>query len=110
MVNWNSTAGDTRSASSSSNLQGQDADVVVYHHRGVYNNLNGMRYKRKGEAIFILGNGTSLKDCLFDQMRGYETIGMKSEYRFWDRTNFYPTYYYLLSPMVTQGHHVHLER
>lgn len=110
MVNWGSSANDTRSASSDLNLQDQDASVIVYHHRGVYNNLSGLRYRRKGSEVFILGNGPSLKGAPFDELRKYATIGMNAAYRFWDRVGFYPDYYCCLDTVVLESHKVEIHR
>src|SRR5690606_19530563 len=78
--------------------------VVVYHHRGVYDNLNGLRYRRKGEHLFLLANGPSLRNAPFDELRRHATIGMNAAYRFWDEHGFYPTYYCCLDTVVMESH------
>jgi FkbM family methyltransferase len=103
-VNWESSAKDTDKASKRKNIDNQDPNVVIYHHRGIYHNLEGMRYKRKGDHIFVLGNGPSLSNFDFKELRGHATIGMNAAYRFWDKTGFYPTYYCCFDPIVLKSH------
>lgn len=104
MVNWKSTAKITDKISSRTNLDGQDLNVVIYHHRGIYNNLDGMRYKRKGNHLFLLGNGPSLANFDFSLLRSYASIGMNAAYRFWNKVGFYPTYYCCFDTVVIESH------
>jgi FkbM family methyltransferase len=53
----------------------------------------------------ILGNGPSL--CGFDFARNlseFDTFGMNVAYRYWDRINWYPTYYSCLDIVVGLSH------
>ena len=52
------------------------------------------------KTILVLGNGPSLKKFPFTS---YEipTIGMNVAYRYWEKINWYPTYYACLDDKVT---------
>jgi len=47
-VNWEIGAEEVDKQSSRYNLAGIDSEVVVYHHRGIYHNLEGLKEKQKG--------------------------------------------------------------
>lgn len=108
-VNWERTAKET-DAGSSRNLADMDATVVIYHHRGVYNNLDGLRYRRPGDHLFILGNGPSLAGFPFEKIPPMASLGMNAAYRFWDETGFYPTYYCCFDDVVMESHREEIAR
>lgn len=108
--NWKDSALDTSQLSSRNNLEAVDDSVKIYHHRGVYNNLDGMRFKRNTDAIFILGNGPSLRDAPFNDIFSFDTIGMNAAYRFWDEKGMYPTYYCCMDTVVLESHKDEVKR
>jgi len=108
--NWAETAKNTDGQSSFSNLEGMDEDVLIYHHRGVYNNLEGLRFKRPSEHVFIMGNGPSLKEVPLDEIFRFDTIGMNAAYRYWDTVNMYPTYYCCMDTVVLESHKEEVKR
>lgn len=67
-------------------------------------------FKRTDKPFVILGNGPSLKGFDFENLRGYDTIGMNAAYRYWDRINWYPTYYICLDTVVVKSHHDEIAR
>ena len=69
-----------------------------------------MTAKRTHKPFVILGNGPSLKGFDFFQLEGYDTIGMNAAYRYWDRINWYPTYYICLDTIVVKSHHEEINR
>ena len=105
-VNWSDTAFDTDRASSSVNLDGIDAATAVYHHRGIYNNLDGLRHKREGDALFVVGNGPSLREFPFELLRSRAWLGMNAAYRYWEQVGIYPTYYSCFDDVVLDSHGV----
>jgi len=66
--------------------------------------------KRTNKPFVILGNGPSLKGFDFFRLEGYDTIGMNAAYRYWDRINWYPTYYICLDTVVVKSHHHEIDR
>ncbi|MDO6691928.1 hypothetical protein Q4574_01470 [Aliiglaciecola sp. 3_MG-2023] len=108
--NWKESAIDTNKISSRSNLDAIDEGVKIYHHRGVYHNLDGMRFKRNNDVIFILGNGPSLRDAPFEDIFEFDTIGMNAAYRFWDEKGLYPTYYCCMDTVVLESHKHEIKR
>lgn len=102
--NWFSGGESASLARSRENLENVDESVVIYHHRGIYNNLDGLRYRRKGDALFIIGNGPSLKGFDFHQLTPYASVGMNAAYRYWDEINWYPTYYCCMDAVVIDSH------
>jgi FkbM family methyltransferase len=103
-VNWQENAQETNRLSSRRNLSEMDSSVVLYHHRGTYDNLDGIRFKRKGAHLFVLGNGPSLKGFELAKLNNYATIGMNAAYRFWETVGFYPTYYCCFDEIVLDSH------
>jgi regulator of replication initiation timing len=103
-VNWYETAFYTDSSSSRDNLTGIDQDVAVYHHRGIYNNLDGLRHKRAAEALFVVGNGRSLRDFPLESLRDKAWLGMNAAYRYWSQVGIYPTYYSCFDEVVLDSH------
>lgn len=108
--NWKDSALDTRELSSKYNLEAVDSTVKIFHHRGVYNNLDGLRFKRNNNTLFILGNGPSLRDAPFEDIFSFDTIGMNAAYRFWDEKGLYPTYYCCMDTVVLESHKEEVRR
>lgn len=54
--------------------------------------------------IFVAGNGPSLKDIDFNDLKEIEWMGMNAAYRYWDTINIYPTYYCCLDTVVVKEH------
>jgi hypothetical protein len=44
-------------------------------------------------TLIILGNGPSLRGMDFSLFKNYDTFGLNTSYRVYDKMNFYPTYY-----------------
>ncbi len=78
--------------------------TLTYHHRGLYDNLDGLEIADKSDALVLLGNGPSLKGFDFDKLKGVDTLGMNAAYRYWDRVNWYPTYYACMDKVVILSH------
>ena len=55
-------------------------------------------------TCFVMGNGPSLRDLEFDDLRGFDTIGMNAAYRYWQTIDWYPTYYACLDLIVGLSH------
>ena len=61
------------------------------------------------KTIFILGNGRSLQDVMYnpeklDILKQYDTFGMNAAYRKYDELNFYPTYFACCDPKLIKTH------
>src|SRR5690606_38196112 len=56
------------------------------------------------DTLVLLGNGPSLRDFDFARLAGADTIGMNAAYRYWDRINWYPTYYCCMDKVVIMSH------
>ncbi len=78
--------------------------AITYHHRGLYNNLSGLRLDNRKDTLVLLGNGPSLRDFDFARLAGADTLGMNAAYRYWDRINWYPTYYCCMDKVVIMSH------
>ncbi|NER01932.1 MAG: hypothetical protein F6K17_04405 [Okeania sp. SIO3C4] len=104
--NWLSGGEWNQIERSRNNMDNVDEEVVIYHHRGVYNNLDGLRFVRvgDGEKIFVLGNGPSLKGFDFTKLNNAATIGMNAAYRHWEAIGWFPTYYCCMDLVVTESH------
>lgn len=108
--NWVEGSFLTEQLSSRDSITNLDADVVLYHHRGVYHNLDGLRYRRKGDVLFVIGSGPSLKGVDLTQLSPYASIGMNAAYRYWDEINWYPTYYCCMDLVVLESHREEIYR
>ena len=51
-----------------------------------------------------MGNGPSLKDVDFDMLEGFDTFGLNSAYRAYERMNWWPTYHGCFDYRVTECH------
>jgi len=63
----------------------------------------------KENTIFILGNGASLKDVMYDSkkldiLREYSTFSSNAAYRKYEELNFYPTYFACHDPKLIATH------
>ena len=102
--NWLSTAFETDRANSRHNLTDLDEDVVIYHHRGTYNNLDGLRHVMADDPLFVVGNGPSLREFDFASLRDRHWLGMNAAYRYWHKAGIYPTYYACFDEVVLDSH------
>ena len=59
---------------------------------------------QNSQRILVLGNGPSLKKYSFNSYQ-IPTIGMNIAFRYWEKINWYPTYYACLDNKVTEEHH-----
>jgi len=59
--------------------------------------------KHRGNALFLIGNGPSLRGFDFQQFNGIPTLGMNVAYRHWHKIKWYPTYYICLDTVVTES-------
>lgn len=65
-------------------------------------NVNNTNFLFKdSQYLFVLGNGPSLKNIDFNQLKGHPTIGMNVAFRHWQKIGWYPTYYICLDTVVT---------
>ena len=55
-------------------------------------------------TIILMGNGPSLADVDFADLEGYDTFGLNSAYRAYERLNWYPTYHGCFDYRVTDNH------
>lgn len=78
--------------------------ALTFHHRGIYNNLDGLRLSNLRHTLVVLGNGPSLRDFDFASLDDFDTIGMNAAYRYWDRIGWYPTYYCCMDKVVILSH------
>tara|TARA_R100000808_G_C2150885_1_gene159774 strand:- start:242 stop:934 length:693 start_codon:yes stop_codon:yes gene_type:complete len=56
------------------------------------------------KTLILMGNGPSLKDVDFDRLKEYDTFGLNSAYRAYERMNWYPTYHGCFDYRVTECH------
>ena len=71
---------------------------ITYHN---VDNTND--FFKDSQYLFVLGNGPSLGDIDFNQLKGHPTIGMNVAFRHWQRIGWYPTYYICLDTVVTES-------
>ncbi len=80
----------------------------LFHHRGTYSSLAGLLTDRSryvsGDLAFVLGNGPSLKNMPFTELRNVATVGMNAAYRYWDACGWYPSYYCCMDTVVILSH------
>jgi hypothetical protein len=58
----------------------------------------------KKDTIIVMGNGPSLADVDFKNLKGFDTFGLNSAYRAYERLNWYPTYHGCFDYRVTESH------
>ena len=56
------------------------------------------------KRILIAGNGPSLREVDFEDLRGIDWFGMNAAYRYWDKIGIYPTVYSCLDKVVIKSH------
>ena len=56
------------------------------------------------KTIVIMGNGPSMKEVNWEQLRSVSTFGMNGAYRFYYRTGWWPTYFCCFDFKVTKCH------
>ena len=56
------------------------------------------------KTLILMGNGPSLADVDFADLEGYDTFGLNSAYRAYERLNWYPTYHGCFDYRVTDNH------
>lgn len=56
------------------------------------------------KSILVLGNGPSLKVDYFSNFINIDSIGMNAAYRFWQKIDWYPTFYACLDGQVVVSH------
>lgn len=92
----------------------ENFSAPLYHHRGTYSNLCGLKMDAddliSAEMAIVLGNGPSLKDVPFAKLKGIATIGMNAAYRYWDIVGWYPTYYCCMDTVVINSHAKEIKR
>jgi len=59
-----------------------------------YRRLASLQNKHKGERIFVIGNGPSLKITDLDRLKNERTFGTNRIYLAFDQTAWRPSYYY----------------
>tara|TARA_Y100001973_G_scaffold104578_1_gene174880 strand:- start:31472 stop:32176 length:705 start_codon:yes stop_codon:yes gene_type:complete len=56
------------------------------------------------DTIVVMGNGPSLKDIDFSVLEQFDTFGLNSAYRAYERLNWWPTYHGCFDYVVTESH------
>lgn len=56
------------------------------------------------KRILIAGNGPSLREVDFENLRSIDWLGMNAAYRYWDKIGIYPTVYSCLDKVVVKSH------
>jgi len=59
------------------------------------------------KTLIVMGNGPSLKNVNFKSLKQYDTFGMNSAYKMYDKLNFYPTYFGCFDFTVCNHHKKH---
>lgn len=62
------------------------------------------------KKIFVAGNGPSLRDVNFSDLKSIDWLGMNAAYRYWDEVGIYPTYYCCLDKVVVKEHAHQIKR
>ena len=56
------------------------------------------------DTIVVMGNGPSLKNINFEDLRDVDTFGMNLAYRHWEKIDWWPTYHGCFDYVVTDNH------
>lgn len=56
------------------------------------------------KTVIVMGNGPSLRDVDFDMLNDFDTYGLNSAYRAYERMNWYPKYFGCFDYVVTNCH------
>lgn len=59
------------------------------------------------KTIYIMGNGPSLGNINFDDLKNVDTFGLNSAYKKYSELNFYPTYFGCFDPILIEYHYAH---
>jgi hypothetical protein len=59
---------------------------------------------KNNKTIVIMGNGPSLKDVDFKMLDGFDTFGLNSAYRAYERMDWWPKYHGCFDYRVTENH------
>lgn len=98
--NWHSGAESNEILRSRYHLDKVDDEVVILHHRGTYDNLDGLRLAAsQGRSIVILGNEPPASTD-FQQLDAFDSIGIDDGFEQWRTADWYPTYYCCLEDSV----------
>lgn len=108
--NWTHSASDVSKSASRNALGGVTSETRIYHHRGVFSDLAGLKFKRSSEPAFIVGNGPSLRGFDFERLRGRVWVGMNAAYRYWDSIGIYPHLYVCFDTVVQDSHAPEIKR
>ena len=57
-----------------------------------------------GRAIFVIGNGPSLRGFDFRRLNDVDTLGMNAAFRYWERIDWRPTHYACLDDALIDTH------
>ena len=57
-----------------------------------------------GKTLIVMGNGPSLKELNWDLIKDFDTFGLNSAYRAYERLDWYPTYHGCFDYIVTECH------
>jgi len=78
---------------------------VTIHHRGTYLGFESIIFQEKQNSAVVLGNGPSLKPYDFHKdFKKFDTFGMNAAYRYWEKIEWWPTYYSCLDEVVGFSH------
>jgi FkbM family methyltransferase len=82
------------------------SSAATMQHRGTFINFSGLAFERvtNQRRAVILGNGPSLKGFDFSRLKGLDVFGMNVAYRYWDKIDWYPSYYSCLDTVVGISH------
>ena len=61
------------------------------------------------DTLIILGNGPSLRNIDFSLFKHYDTFGLNTAYRTYDKLNFYPTYFGCFDYKINEQQKIHYQ-
>lgn len=64
----------------------------------------GKYVMNKKDTLIVMGNGPSLADVDFSLLDGFDTFGLNSAYRAYERMDWWPTYHGCFDYRVTDNH------
>lgn len=56
------------------------------------------------KSIIVMGNGPSLRDVDFSNLKGFDTFGLNAAYRMYKKINWWPTYHGCFDYIVCENH------
>lgn len=78
---------------------------TTFHHRGLVKDFSGLRFDfDRKQVCAILGNGPSLADVDFDDLKAADSVGMNVAYRYWREIDWYPAIYCCLDTVLGMSH------